>query len=79
MLYLLCSLIDTRVIFCCLCGISLLGTWQFQPVMVKKDEDQRPDNKNSSKAVSNGSAQENLEAVDSVESSSAAASPQASV
>lgn len=51
--------------------------WQFQPVMVKKDDDQRP-KKNSGKAVTNGRANENVDALGNVESSSAAASSQAS-
>ena len=51
--------------------------WQFQPVIVKKDDNQRP-TKNSGKAVTNGSANENVDASGNVESSSPAASPQAS-
>lgn len=56
----------------------IYSIYQFQPVMVKKDEDQR-EKKNSGKGkgVTNGRANENLDAVGNVESSSTAASPQA--
>lgn len=50
---------------------------QFQPVMVKKDGDKR-ENKKSEKVVTNGSGNGNPTSVGSVESSSAAATPQSS-
>lgn len=50
---------------------------QFQPVMVKKDGDKR-ENKKSEKVVTNGSGNGNPNSVGSVESSSAAATPQSS-
>lgn len=55
----------------------IYSIYQFQPVMVKKDDDQRP-KKNSGKVVTNGRANENVNSLGDVESSSAAASPQAS-
>ena len=60
------------------CCVYFWWCRQFQPVMVKKDEDQR-EKKNSGKGkgVTNGRANENLDAVGNVESSSTAASPQA--
>ena len=47
--------------------------WQFQPVMVKKDQEEKSD-----KLVTNGSSNQKPDPVGAVESSSSAASPQAS-
>ncbi|KAM5558499.1 protein translocase subunit SecA, chloroplastic [Rosa sericea] len=55
----------------------IYSIYQFQPVMVKKDGDQR-ENKKSGKLVTNGSGNGNPNSVGSVESSSAAATPQSS-
>ncbi|PRQ45036.1 putative protein translocase subunit SecA, P-loop containing nucleoside triphosphate hydrolase [Rosa chinensis] len=55
----------------------IYSIYQFQPVMVKKDGDQR-ENKKSGKLVTNGSGNGNPNSVGGVESSSAAATPQSS-
>nr|XP_011467172.1 PREDICTED: protein translocase subunit SecA, chloroplastic [Fragaria vesca subsp. vesca] len=55
----------------------IYSIYQFQPVMVKKDGDKR-ENKKSEKVVTNGSGNGNPTSVGSVESSSAAATPQSS-
>ncbi|KAL6219663.1 hypothetical protein ACLB2K_007422 [Fragaria x ananassa] len=55
----------------------IYSIYQFQPVMVKKDGDKR-ENKKSEKIVTNGSGNGNPNSVGSVESSSAAATPQSS-
>ncbi|KAK9950409.1 hypothetical protein M0R45_005902 [Rubus argutus] len=55
----------------------IYSIYQFQPVMVKKDEDPR-ERKNSGKVVTNGRGNSNPNQVGAVESSSPAATPQSS-
>ncbi|KAI5336173.1 hypothetical protein L3X38_015439 [Prunus dulcis] len=55
----------------------IYSIYQFQPVLVKKDQDQR-ENKSSTEVVTNGRGNNNPDPVDAIESSSAAATPQSS-
>ncbi|BFG23763.1 hypothetical protein CerSpe_100370 [Prunus speciosa] len=55
----------------------IYSIYQFQPVLVKKDQDQR-ENKSSTDVVTNGRGNNNPDPVNAIESSSAAATPQSS-
>ncbi|ONI14694.1 hypothetical protein PRUPE_3G002700 [Prunus persica] len=55
----------------------IYSIYQFQPVLVKKDQDQR-ENKSSTEVVTNGRGNNNPDPVNAIESSSAAATPQSS-
>ncbi|KAH0981963.1 hypothetical protein GBA52_009140 [Prunus armeniaca] len=55
----------------------IYSIYQFQPVLVKKDQDQR-ENKSSTEVVTNGRGNNNPDPVNAIESSSAAANPQSS-
>ncbi|PQQ12062.1 hypothetical protein Pyn_01532 [Prunus yedoensis var. nudiflora] len=55
----------------------IYSIYQFQPVLVKKDQDQR-EKKSSTDVVTNGRGNNNPDPVNAIESSSAAATPQSS-